>query len=290
MKLLSIDVGIKNLAFCLFEKSTENHFCQTPHFQTPHFQTPHFQIAKWDVVNISTPEFTNCCVSDKTGPCTKSAKYQKNGNCYCLKHAKKQTCQIPPADLKLLFLKKQPIKKVLLEIANKYGIFYATPVVKQDLFNSIAKYTSDNYFQEIVSKNASKVDLIEIGANIKEKFNHLFITEETIDYIIIENQISPIANRMKTIQGMIVQYFIMSGINVTNMEFVSASNKLKDCASIGKTKYSDRKKMGITKCREILTSDHRFVNQSTFFNNHTKKDDLADSFLQGLWYINDKNI
>jgi len=275
MKLLSIDVGIKNLAFCLFEKSLDN---------------THFQIAKWDVVNISTPEFINCCVSDKTGPCTKSAKYRKNEDCYCLKHAKKQTCKIPPPDLKLIFLKKQPIKKVLLEIADKYGILYANPVVKQDLFASIAKYTRDNYFQEIVSKNASKVDLIEIGANIKEKFNQLFLTEATIDYIIIENQISPIANRMKTIQGMIVQYFIMSGISVANMEFVSAANKLKDCASTGKTNYGDRKKMGITKCRELLTSDHRFVNQSTFFNNHTKKDDLADSFLQGLWYINDKNI
>ena len=275
MKLLSIDVGIKNLAFCLFDKSPDN---------------AHFKITKWDVVNISTPEFTNCCVLEKNVPCTKSAKYQKNGNCYCLKHAKKQTCQIPPHDLKLLFLKKQPIKKVLLEIADKYGILYTTPVVKQDLFESLKKYTHDNYFQEIVSKNASKVDLIEIGANIKDKFNHLFATEETIDYIVIENQISPIANRMKTIQGMIVQYFIMSGISVTKMEFVSASNKLKDCALTGKTKYSDRKKMGITKCREILTGDDRFINQSTFFNNHTKKDDLADSFLQGLWCINDKNI
>ena len=275
MKLLSIDVGIKNLAFCLFEKSVENNF---------------FQITKWDVVNISTPEFTNCCVSEKSGTCQKPAKYQKNGDCFCLKHAKKQTCQIPPSDLKLLFLKKQPIKKVLLATADKYGILYKTPIDKQDLFISISKYARDNYLQEIISKNASKVNLIEIGANIKEKFNQLFVSETTIDHIIIENQISPIANRMKTIQGMIVQYFIMSEISVTNMEFVSASNKLKDCDSIGKTKYSDRKKMGITKCRELLTCDHRFLNQSTFFNNHTKKDDLADSFLQGLWYINEKNI
>ena len=269
MKLLSIDVGIKNLAFCLFER--KNDF---------------FQITKWDVVNISTPEFTNCSVSE----CQKPAKYQKNGLCFCLKHAKKQTCQIPPADLKLLFLKKQPIKKVLLAMADKYGVLFKTPIDKQDLFTSITKYTRDNYLQEIISKNASKVNLIEIGANIKEKFNQLFLSETKIDHIIIENQISPIANRMKTIQGMIVQYFIMSEISVTNMEFVSASNKLKDCDSIGKTKYSDRKKMGITKCRELLTCDHRFENQSTFFNNHTKKDDLADSFLQGLWYINDKNI
>ena len=26
----------------------------------------------------------------------------------------------------------------------------------------------------------------------------------------------------------------------------------------------------------------------TYFNNHKKKDDLADSFLQALWYINVK--
>jgi hypothetical protein len=275
VKVLSIDVGIKNLAFCLFEKSNENDF---------------FQITKWDVVNISTPEFTNCCFTEKNGICLKPAKYRQKGQCFCLKHAKKQTFSIPPPDLKVLFSKKQPIKKVLLALADKYGVLYKTPIDKQDLFTSVAKYTRDNYLQEIITKNASKVNLIEIGANIKEKFNQLFVSESTIDHLIIENQISPIANRMKTIQGMIVQYFIMSEVNVANIEFVSASNKLKDCDSIGKTKYSDRKKMGITKCRELLTSDNRFVNQSTFFNNHTKKDDLADSFLQGLWYINDKNI
>lgn len=275
MKLLSIDVGIKNLAFCLFEKSNGNDF---------------FQITKWDVVNISTHEFTNCCIIEKNGTCQKPAKYQQKGQCFCLKHAKKQTSPIPPPDLKALFSKKQPIKKVLFTVADKYDIFYKTPIDKQDLFTSITKYTRENYLQEIISKNASKVNLIEIGANIKEKFNQLFLSETAIDHVIIENQISPIANRMKTIQGMIVQYFIMSEINVTNIEFVSASNKLKDCDSMGKTKYSDRKKMGITKCRELLTSDNRFVSQYTFFDNHTKKDDLADSFLQGLWYINDKNI
>ena len=32
---------------------------------------------------------------------------------------------------------------------------------------------------------------------------------ESITHVFIENQISPIANRMKTIQGMLAQYFIM---------------------------------------------------------------------------------
>ena len=42
--------------------------------------------------------------------------------------------------------------------------------------------------------------------------NELFKTIDlsTIDIILLENQISPIANRMKTLQGMIAQYFIIN--------------------------------------------------------------------------------
>ena len=95
---------------------------------------------------------------------------------------------------------------------------------------------------------------------------------------------------MKTIQGMIVQYFIMSNLNVKYIEFISASNKLKDCLLKDKTKYSDRKKLGITKCFDIIKSDFRFHEYIDYFNNHIKKDDLADSFLQAIWFINNKKI
>jgi len=75
MKILSIDVGIKNLAFCLFEKS---------------YQSSHFKIKKWDIVNICEPEVFNCCFIDKTGICNKPAKFKKDEKCFCLKHSKKQ--------------------------------------------------------------------------------------------------------------------------------------------------------------------------------------------------------
>ena len=131
--------------------------------------------------------------------------------------------------------------------------------------------------------------MITIGKNIKLKFDQLFLEETNIDYVIIENQISPIANRMKTIQGQIVQYFIMSGINVKNIEFISASNKLKEFETCGKTEYKDRKKLGIIKTQEILQNNKNFsniyMNYMNYFNTHKKKDDLADSFLQGLWFI-----
>lgn len=274
MKILSIDVGIKNLAFCLFEKKTEN---------------VHVNITKWDVINISQPETFSCSISEKNVLCNKPAKFKKDSNCFCAKHAKKQPFQILPSELKFSTIQKSPIKK-LIEIANKYGIVDEKKIKKQDLLLLINKYIFDNYFQEITNVNASKVNLISIGSNIKEKFNDLFSEEKIINYVIIENQISPIANRMKTIQGMIVQYFIMSDIVVDHLDFVSAYNKLKDCDVKEKQNYSSRKKLGIQKCLETISNDHRFNNQLDFFNSHKKKDDLSDSFLQGLWYINDKKL
>jgi hypothetical protein len=50
---------------------------------------------------------------------------------------------------------------------------------------------------------------------------------------------------MKTIQGMIAQYFIMSEVAVDKIEFVAASNKLKDCDEKDKSSYKARKQLGI---------------------------------------------
>jgi hypothetical protein len=290
MKVLSIDVGIKNLAFCLFDKSPT---------------AQNFKITKWDIVNISEQEDNaKCCFVEKNVVCNKPAKFKKDDTCYCLKHSKKQTLQIPTAEQKPAFINKQKIQK-LYEIAEKHNIKYEAKIKKMDLINLINDYIKNNYFQSIESKHAADVDLFNIGVNIKTKFNKLFESEENIDYVIIENQISPIATRMKTIQGMIVQYFIMSNIKVNHIEFISAANKLKDCANKeisehnnskaegvvnGKLNYSDRKKMGIAKCLGIVTSDFRFNEHIDYFNQHKKKDDLSDSFLQGLWFINNKKL
>ena len=270
MKILSIDVGIKNLAFCLFEKSENSDY---------------FKITKWDTVNISEQhEIQNCIFIDKIGLCNKPAKFSKDDQCFCLKHSKKQNYQIPTSDLKSSFIKKQKIQN-LFEIADKYGVKYPPKIKKVDLLANINEYIKQNYLQEIEVKKAADVDLYNIGINIKTHFDKLFSDEVCIDSVIIENQISPIATRMKTIQGMLVQYFVMSPVNVKKVEFISASNKLKGCDIKDKTKYSDRKKLGISKCLETITTDYRFSDKLDYFNAHKKKDDLADSFLQGLWFL-----
>lgn len=287
-RILSIDVGIKNLAFCLFEKNIDSSY---------------YNISKWDIINLSQEdEIKKCQCNEKNNLCSKPAKYTLNDNYYCLKHSKKQNYQIPTSELKPNFINKQKIQK-LIEIADKYNIQYEKPIKKNDLMFKINEYITNKCFKEITTTNASQIDLITIGKNIKTKFNKIFPLEEKIDYVLIENQISPIANRMKTIQGMIAQYFIMNN-NTEHIEFVSSINKLKQAS--GKSKsiedsqsqtqytaskdYKSRKNQGITKCLEILTTEHCFANQLSYFNTHKKKDDLADSFLQGLWFINKQNL
>ena len=127
-------------------------------------------------------------------------------------------------------------------------------------------------------------------------------SQHTIDMMIIENQISTLASRMKTLQGMITQYFIMK--HVERIEFISASCKLKlftdvtldtttstdtDTAitCVDASTYADRKKSGITVCRSLGEISRKrnsdYAKWMPVFENHKKKDDLADCFLQGLW-------
>jgi hypothetical protein len=148
----------------------------------------------------------------------------------------------------------------------------------------LLEFLEKNCLESIFKINCNKIDLIEVGRNIKYKLDPLF---KDVDIVIIENQISPIASRMKTIQGMIAQYFIMKNDN-TKIEFISATNKLKAFLEDSQTtKYSQRKKLSIEKCKELLEND-KMNNWISFFQTHKKKDDLSDCFLQGIWYIENK--
>jgi hypothetical protein len=50
------------------------------------------------------------------------------------------------------------------------------------------------------------------------------------------------------------------------------------------------RKLGIAKCLEMISGDFRFNEKLDYFNQHKKKDDLSDSFLQGMWFINNKKL
>ena len=276
MKFLSIDVGIKNLSFCLMETNNDNKT---------------FSIIKWNNIDL-TEEIEHKCIEfnkNTNEVCNKSAKFIKDSKCYCLKHAKKMNFLLPVSEFKIGYLNKQKITS-LLTIADKYKINYEKPCKKQDLIHLIQEFSNKNCFEIIQHQACNKVNLVTIGKNIQHKFDLLFVDHiSSIDTIIIENQIGPLANKMKTIQGMLSQYFIMKN-NHIKIDFISSSNKLKDFTKEGDAKldYKERKKLGIKSCLEVINKDCKYEEWLHIFNNHQKKDDLADCFLQGLWYINHK--
>lgn len=79
MKFVSIDVGIKNLSFCLFNK---NEFDNC------------FEIIKWDNIDLTEKYEMKCVEQDKSEICGKPAKFTKDSKCYCLKHSKKNALLI----------------------------------------------------------------------------------------------------------------------------------------------------------------------------------------------------
>ena len=265
MKIVSIDVGIKNLSFCLFNQDTNNNL----------------QVIKWDNINLSEKHELLC------GECDKPAKFCKDNQYYCIKHSKKHNYVKPTNELSASFLKKQKLQ-VLMDIANKYKLTVDPLFKKSQVLDIITEFIEHNCYTEVSKISASKVDLVTIGRNMQHKFDEIFAEHlSSIDIMIIENQIGPLAKKKKTIQGMISQYFIMKNNNI-RIEFISAGNKLKDFLPNEKTDYGQRKKLGIQICLDIVSKDVRFKEWEPFVNKYKKKDDLSDCFLQGMWFIKHK--
>ena len=406
VNILSIDVGIKNLSFCLLRVRESLHDHE-------------IEIMKWDVINVNDPAADNDNKSNitnkkyecslKTGcKVTPSYAYVYDKDCKqntntvikyaCKRHLKlsdsveyRRIFENKPTDIsKLLksstvegmrdFCKQHIVSNCHVEKLERINEIdklkhkadlrnrivdilcsrYVYPIktyhdfISTFLPENTEKTNSDNLIKKI-AVSASTVSLVLVGFNIMNHFDKAFYGTDSpdIDYVVIENQISPIANRMKTVQGMITQYFLMKGVDKNKIIYFSAVQKLKVapyhfiCYNNDEGKndgaddiddiqtYDERKKAGVACVRKILSrskskrfsgtpvSPHTPSSPSTpklftiynsyiaekdkdnykegltsvgntvlnkydwleRFEKHSKKDDLADSFLQGLSYI-----
>jgi len=270
MNILSIDVGIKNLAFCLFFVHKKK-----------------YEINQWEVIDLSDSN-KKCKEKKKNNDiCNKNAKFFKNNKFYCKIHAKNKKYKIPKNKMKIPIVKRL-IFNDLKKLSSELKIDFDKKIKKKELLSLVLKELEENYFSFFNSTNSNKINIVTLGIKIKEKFDNL-LKDITLHHIIIENQISPIANRMKTLQGMIIQHFIENGYS--NIKEISAANKLKEfLGEHQKTSYNERKKIGIENCKNIICTNDYFNKWDKFFLSHKKKDDLADCFLQGWWYLKNQQF
>lgn len=381
--ILSIDVGIKNLSFCLLRLNHEQHG-----------QNREIEILKWNTLNLNdtldtgtsintteasvTTAITTATCTCKTG-CKLKPYYvytEENNAVYaCKRHYKtflepsrRVFDNKPPSYIsKVLktftaenlrdFCKEYSFSSTNANVSEAQSATGNVKTVKQELkmkaltilrteyvypISTHANCISTIQFpeqkeyqkQQIQKKNknllqqASTVSLVFVGYSLMKQFDELFYngSNDQIDAVVIENQISPIANRMKTVQGMITQYFLMRGVDKDHIIYFSSVQKLKVAPyhfifhdtsekNLGDDEvddiqtYDDRKKAGVACVRKILagsvssgsgsgstpfTIKSKECTHSTAklcscwlhrFESHKKKDDMADSFLQGLSYI-----
>ena len=281
MKILSIDIGIKNLAYAILEVTNTN-----LDKNSIVNGSQDFTIIKWDVINLCN-KFIPC----STNTCSKQACFHKNDTFYCKNHTKKTEYSLPLCNIKTLH--KQSLAN-LSTLVEKYDLKLEKPINKSSIIKTIEEYANTTCFEAIETINANNVNLIDLGISLKNELNELFNSYDltSIDQIIIENQISPIANRMKSLQGMVSQYFI--DCNNHNIVFISATNKLKaflnkdkDLDKDKKISYNERKKLSILYTKQLLENKNMLADL-TYFTKHSKKDDLADCLLQGIYYLDNK--
>lgn len=258
--VLSIDVGIKNFAYCLFLLEDINKL----------------HIKDWNVISICPVVYDKC----KDVSCSNYANFQNASTYVCASHLPENCICID---------NKTTIPNKKTEILN-WCVLHKIDYPNERTVKLVKKNLSNRLFYPCLPKDSktTKHTLIEIGKTMTKVFDTTFSSYfSVIRTVIIENQISPIANRMKTIQGMITQYFIMRLNTNPSIHFICSKNKLKGVVGKKKT-YKERKQLGIRETHLHLKNHYESDNKTywmNFYNSHKKKDDLADAFLQGKWWI-----
>lgn len=270
MNVLSVDVGMRCLAICLFEVAAPGEFV----------------IKKWEVLDLTGEGSRTCAHCDETGKsCTAGAKYRKHGTPYCRVHAKRQALPLPPRDL----LRVGPKSRVsdIRALAEKYGVVFPKGARKSECVRCLQGFLQGKYMEALPKVDTRNIDLVTYGRRLKTQLG-LLLSGVRLDKVVIENQIGPRAIRMKVLQGMITQHFIEAGCE--HIVKVSPANKLKPFLGENeKTSYGERKKIAVRETAKKI-SEQEHSAWLDHFATHKKKDDLADAFLQGIWYLNNLMI
>lgn len=284
--VLSFDVGIVNLAYCILKKSNDN-----------------FEILKWDIINIDDNKLICTHMNKQNIACNKNAKYQFNENHYCSAHYNSFMKDFSKKNDKLFIDKKTNDKCCIMKCKNTCDKTFNEHNYCVKHFDKIKKeYISSNTPKKIKSQNSNYKSIGNLSNFLFSKLDVLKDDFLTVDEVLIENQPSLINPTMKTISSLLYAYFTLRGIidrniniqsKITSVNFISPQNKLKldkntTNTTLNKEDLKKREEYILTKdlgkkyCRCLINEKPEYL---TILNSHKKSDDLCDSFLQGFYYL-----
>lgn len=224
MKILSWDVGIINLSYCIIEVNKEN---------------KETKIIKWGIINlIDYPE-----MKKNMNLVFENIPLKLNQNDFLL-------------DVDAVVIENQPSlknpkMKSIQMIVYSYFLMYGKILNKTD--KKIKYIDFCNASNKLKVYKGPKICLEDLKKKKKSVDNNSSIKDFVIEEKKEEQEIS---------------------IEIKD-------NKTK------KLSYTDKKKMAVEHVKYFLKENNDIENLN-FFNDHKKKDDLADSYLQCLYIINQK--
>lgn len=246
MKLVSFDVGLRNLAFCVMEGTNRSNV----------------KIIHWDLIDVMAESAGQDNI--KCFKCKKPANWTSGEQTACTLHKGKTAKVITKTELN---------KKPIDELRREGGQQFKT---KKEAVDFLYKKYSQNVWKRCIksSKSMSVVDLADPIARCLESRRSLWEGAHLIGF---EQQPD---KRMLCVQAMLHMWFACQGYKCRG---VSAIHKLTNMISLeDSTKtYKGRKSTGIVHATELVPT----AEWKQYMLKHPKKDDLADCYLQGLWVL-----
>ena len=294
--VLSFDVGLIHLSYCLLRKK---------YYTTDKGDKLDWEILDWNNIDLSGRDNMKCIECGKKASMTNITGIDNKINYYCKIHGKKVDIKIEPFEE---CFKENKNNNCCYEMRGGKICNKSSKYCKDD--NNYCNTHAKQLYKNIISsakmkdfklKSTKKLEFDDV------KYNLMMVLENKphllkANYVVIENQPSFKNPRMKSIASTIYDYYLIRGIidkertksNIFQVKFMSPSNKLK-VATEGDTKllikvkadgddtkkYKLTKALGIKYCLELIT---HLPNWTEHFKSFTKKDDLADSFLQGAYF------
>ena len=287
MRIVSFDIGIKNLSYAVGDYD-EN--------------TRELKIEEWDIINILEDEINAQQLCSHIGTnknkikCKKFANFKiANGEeFFCKTHKKNHKKYVPPNITKL----KDSEERISCQDCEcnkkaKYMVNFKQLCPSHK--SKIEKYYKTNFtLKKVKTIKCNKYPINKIADKMITVMDEKYIHLLNCDIVLIELQPAMTAMTMKTVSNYLSMWFRIrgkhdkiNGSNIQEIKYYRATNKLefnKDNTNENKNTYTDRKKTGIDNVNEYLDYKNDIENKEKF-NSHKKRDDMSDALLQILSYL-----